>query len=289
MTIQKYAVPRSIEEATQLLAAENITMFAGGTDLMPQTKSGARKFKTVLMNLNRVHDLRGISLSKSEVRIGTLTTVTDILHHYALRTAAGILPEVANAFASGQIRNAATLGGNVCNASPAGDMIIPLLLLDAEVELTSWKNSAISTRRIALHEFFIGPGKTRLGANELLTFIHFRIPEEGFVARFEKFGTRPALDISIVSVGIAGTREHGGLRNARVAFGAVAPIPMRGHAVEHAIDEGSLTAERIKDISRLAEQEITPIDDIRATAWYRKEITRTYTERMLHDICAARN
>lgn len=287
-TITRYVVPRSIEEAVRCMTDGNVTVFAGGTDLMPQTQAGRKSFQPVLMNLNRVDELKGIAVSCNSITVGARTTVTEVLKSDILRKHASILQTTADRFASGQIRNAATLGGNICNASPAGDMIIPLLLLDAEVQLASWDGHGLSARSISLDEFFLGPGRTVMFPHELLTAIAFSIPPENFIARFEKFGTRPALDISIVSIGIAGVRENGGLQKTRVACGAVAPIPLRCRKVEAAIGSDSLSEDRIEDIAMIAESEISPIDDVRATAWYRKEITQTLTRRILHDINEAR-
>lgn len=287
MTIEKYIVPRSIEEALKCLAPGSVTMFAGGTDLMPQTKSGARSFQSTVMNLNRLDELKGITLANDIITIGARTTVTDILFDPLLQEHAPVLSDTADCFASGQVRNSATLGGNICNASPAGDMIIPLLLLDAEVELASWKKNAIATRRIPLHEFFLAPGKTVLKPHELLTMISFPLPPKNFIARFQKFGTRPALDISVVSIGIAGVKDNGSLKHARAAFGAVAPTPLRLQPLEKEIEREALSGNRIIEIADTAKESIKPIDDVRASAWYRREITSTLMKRMMHDISKA--
>ena len=148
--IEAYAAPSSIEEAAKLAADGNATVFAGGTDLMLQAKSGAKTFSPLLMNLRRVADMRGVSEDHDIVRIGGLTTVTDVLRDPLLRDSVPVLCETADKFASGQIRNSATIGGNICNASPAGDMIIPLLLLDAEVELLSWVDDEANWRLIPM-------------------------------------------------------------------------------------------------------------------------------------------
>jgi CO/xanthine dehydrogenase FAD-binding subunit len=187
------------------------------------------------------------------------------------------------------VRNSATIGGNVCNASPAGDLIIPLILLDAEVELASWSGGSIAVRAVPLCDFFLGPGMTRMEANELVVAFRFALPDERFVAVFNKFGTRPALDIAIVSLGIAGTRRNGALESARVAFGAVAPIPLRGRKTEAAIEQQPLTDEVITGAVETALEEISPISDVRASAWYRKRLIRVLTERLLRDVNQRRN
>jgi CO/xanthine dehydrogenase FAD-binding subunit len=207
--------------------------------------------------------------------------MTDMLQSELLRQHLPILVEACDHFASDQIRNAATLGGNICNASPAGDTLVPLLVLDAEVELASKPNGSLSRCRMPLSEFFIGPGKTKLGAIELLAGVRIPLPGPGRTARFFKFGTRPALDISTVSIAIAGTLKDGALSQVRVAFGAVAPVPMRAPRTERALEGRRLDAASIDAIAGVARDEVTPIDDVRASAWYRKELIHNITKRML--------
>jgi CO/xanthine dehydrogenase FAD-binding subunit len=282
--IEKYAVPHSVDEATRILAEDITTLFAGGTDLMLQTRAGVKSFQPVLININRISELRGITRSNGRIRVGALTTITEILQSPDLREHATIVCDMADCFAGGQIRNTATLGGNICNASPAGDMIIPLLLLDAEVELASWSEGGAASRRVPLSGLFTGPGTTRIEPNEILTYVEFKVPEETFVAGLEKFGTRPAMDIAVVSVGIAGVKDGGVLRNVRVALGAVAPTPLRGRKTEAAIEGQHLDEERAADIGRIAQEEISPISDVRGSAWYRRELTGTLTRRLLRNV-----
>ncbi len=216
-SIEAYAAPTTSAAAVEAFAAGETTAFAGGTDLMPQLQSGTRAVGPLLLNLRRITALQGISYAQGVVRLGALTTVTEILLSAELRACAPLLPAAADCFASGQVRNNATLGGNICNASPAGDMIIPLLLLDAVVELAAWQAGQVTQRTLPLSEVFDGPGRTKIRPTEILTAIRFRAPPPEFVGRFQKFGTRPSLDIAVVSVG-GGGRGGGGLwRDARMA------------------------------------------------------------------------
>jgi len=282
--IEAYAAPTTVEEASQLLAGGDATVFAGGTDLMLQTQSGAKAFAPTLVNLRRVLGMRGVEETAGEIRLGALTTITDVLNDEMLRQTAPILHETANRFACGQVRNSATVGGNICNASPAGDMIIPLLLLDAEVELVSWVDGKAKSRRLPLCEFFVGPGKTKLLPPEILTAVMFKTPAPDFVAGFKKFGTRQSMDISVVSVGIGGRLNNGALANARVAFGAVGPVPMRGRETE-AVIEGQVINEAttVAAVAK-AVAEISPISDVRASVWYRRELIKILTGRLLRDV-----
>ena len=137
---------------------------------------------------------------------------------------------------------------------------------------------------MALRDFFVGPGATQVLPTELLTAIEFAVPGTGFVAGFRKFGVRPAMDIAVVSVGIAGMREDHALRDTRVAFGAVAPTPLRGGRTEAAIEGEALTPEIISRAARSAREEVSPISDVRASAWYRKELVSVLTGRLLRDV-----
>lgn len=286
-SIQHYFAPTGIDDAVRLLVRGDTTVLAGGTDLMPQNTRGARGFQPALLNISRVRELKGIGTREDMIRVPALTTVTEILSSDLLREEAPILPEVADRFAAGQIRNSATIGGNVCNASPAGDMIIPLLLLDATVYMASWADEALELETVPLCDFFTGPGQTVLRPGQMLSCVRFEAPPDDFVARFEKFGTRPALDISVVSVGVAGRLENGALKDARVALGAVAPTPLRATRTEAVIEGKVLTDELIAQAVETVKDEISPISDVRATAWYRKELVGVYLRRLLHDVSQA--
>lgn len=282
--IQDYMAPTSLDEAARLLASGDATVLAGGTDLMPQTRSGARQFKRALLNISRLEELHGIGRADGKLRIAALTTVTEVLQSDLLQSRAPILVQAADRFAAGQVRNSATIGGNICNASPAGDMIIPLLLLDAVVDLASWSADGLTLRTVPLRDFFVGPGNTVMAGNEIFTGVRFNAPGAGFVARFEKAGARPALDISVVSVGVAGRLENRALVDARVAFGAVAPVPRRGPRTEAFIEGRVLDEQAIAEAAETARGEVSPITDVRASAWYRKELVAVFTRRLLSDV-----
>ena len=279
--ITRYFAPTSLDQALACLADGEVTILAGGTDLMPQSQAGKLKFKRTLLNIRRIPELIGVARQGADICIGALTTMTELMGNALVQRHLPVLVEVCEHFASDQIRNAATLGGNICNASPAGDTLIPLLVLDARVELASQAKGKLNWRSLPLAEFFTGPGKTRRAPNELLIGVRIPLPESGRVAYFHKFGTRPALDISTISIGIAGTLKQGALSNVRVAFGAVAPTPVRAPLTEKALEGKRLDPDTIAQVAEVARNEVRPIDDVRATAWYRKEMIHNITRRML--------
>lgn len=282
--LERYAAPRALGEALELLRDGDVTIVAGGTDVMPQSHSGKVKFGRTLLNVRRIPELAGIGRDGDMVRIGALTTVTALLESALVRERLPILAAAADHFASEQVRNGATVGGNICNASPAGDLLVPLIVLDATVELAAKPNGSVETRSMPLQAFLTGPGRTRRAAHELLTAVRVPLPPRGFVARFYKYGTRPALDISAISIGVGAVRRDGRLENVRVVFGAVAPTPIRGTATERALEGQPLDAAAIEAAAQAAHDEVRPISDVRASAWYRQELVRNMTRRLLEDV-----
>lgn len=287
--ILNYIAPLCLDEALKAMTDADVTVFCGGTDLTPQTDAGVRKYASTLMNIRRVDGLAGIGISDNRIRIGALATVSEIMKDQLINELVPVLVEAGRQFASDQIRNAASLGGNICNASPAGDMIIPLLVLDAAVELARWQEGAVQTRLVPLAEFFTAPGKTVKQDNELLTAIIFDKPATGFIACFRKSGPRPALEISTVSIGIGGNLVDGLFNNVRVAMGSVAPTPLRARKTEAALEGKPLAVDSIQAAVISAGDDATPITDLRASAWYRNHLVRVFTEEVLNNVLAYRN
>jgi len=279
--IQSYAAPRTLAEAADILRSGNVTIFAGGTDVMPQMKTGKLKLQPTLMNIRHIPELLGIAQAQGTVRIGALTTMTELLNSDLVRERFHALWQACDHFASDQLRNVGTIGGNICNASPAGDTLIPLLVHDAKVVLTGKPNGALATRTMPLKDFFLAPGRTRREANELLIAVEMPLPPADFVSEFFKFGTRPALDISTISIGLAAQRKAKTLQNVRVAFGSVAPTPIRAPQTEAAIEGKSLDDDAIAAAVAAAAKEIHPISDVRASDWYRRELVHNILQRML--------
>jgi CO/xanthine dehydrogenase FAD-binding subunit len=284
MAVEQYWAPTSLPAALEHLRGGDVTILAGGTDLMPQSHAGRVTFKRGMLNIQRVAELHRIDRADGGVRIGALVTISELMRDPLVREEFGILVEACDHFASDQLRNAATLGGTVCNASPAGDTLVPLLVLDGVAELASMPDGRMQTRLVPLAEFFVGPGRTVRAPSELLCALRLPLPPRGFVGRFFKFGTRPALDISAIAIGIGGVRAGRALTAARVAYGAVAPVPMRARKTEAALAGTALDPASIERIAGIARDEVRPIDDVRASAWYRRELVFNMTRRMLDDV-----
>ncbi len=272
--IGEYVAATSLDEALDALADGQGTALAGGTDLWAQKDSGNGRLRHRLVNISRLSELAGVSEDAGKIRIGALTTITEILESPLLNDKVALLPQTADHFAGPQIRNAATIGGNIANASPAADGVLPLIGLDATVELRSKRE----TCHVPLSGFFKGPGVSELAADELITAIEFETPTANFHGVFTKSGPRPALEISMVAMCLTGQLETGKLTDPRLVFGAVGPTPMRCPKVENLIDGKALDDELIADALDLMASEISPIDDFRASKWYRTQMARTFLE-----------
>ena len=285
--ILNYTAPRSLTEALQILAAGPATILAGGTDLMPQSRAGRVRFAPTLLNIQGIAALRGINRRNGTLEIGTLTSINALRDDPLVRADAPALWSACDHFASDQIRNAATIGGNICNASPAGDTLVPLLVLGASVVLASAAATGVAQRRLPLSEFLTGPGQTARRPDELLVAVHIPVPAAGWVDRYIKFGTRPALDISTIALAVGGTLRDGRLENARLALGAVAPTAVRAHQAEQVLTEGRLDPTRIDRVVEAADAAIHPISDVRASDWYRRELVHNLLRRILTDVCSS--
>lgn len=286
-SIERYLAPTSLNQALAALAEPGgVTLLAGGTDLMPQGRAGKLAQARSLINIRRVPGLDAVELDGDSLRLGALATIATLLVHPLVHRHAPLLAEAADHFASDQIRNAATIGGNVCNASPAGDMLPPLLALDAQVELASLAgDGSVRQRRLPLDGFFTGPGRTRREASELLTAVRIPLPVQGQVARFYKSGTRPALDISTISIALAARRDAAGLlHGVRAVLGAVAPTPLRARRTEALLEGRAVEEALAEQAAACAAEEATPIDDVRGSAWYRRELVHNIMRRMLDDV-----
>lgn len=262
----RYHRPTSLAEALRLAADEPAARFlAGGTDLLVAMREG-RARPPALISLRRVPELAGIS-DGGALTIGALTTVADLIAHRGVAEACPVLVEAARAIGGPQIRNAATVGGNLCNASPCADLAPPLLVLDAAVRLEGPRGG----RELPLEDFFEAPGRTRLAPGELLTAIVVPRPPSGARAAFAKKG-RVAMDLALASVAVLLELDGDRCGLARVAAGSVAPRPIRLRGVEALLEGQRLEPERLAAARAQAEREVSPISDVRAGAVYRRRL-----------------
>ena len=274
------AVPSRLAEAYALLASGPHVPIAGGTDLMVRITGEIGEPPGQLLDVSRLRELEGIGLEMGGLVIGARATYTDIRRSALCREHLPALVEAAATIGAAQIQNRGTLGGNIGNASPAGDMLPVLLATDAVIVA----GSAHGERSIPATEFFPAYRKTALAPDELILRIRIPLPP-GRKTRFRKVGTRRAQTISKVVMAVS-WRDHGpsgGWSDVRVALGSVAATPIRASATE-AVLEGSRPSPEVAD--RAAETlagEISPIDDVRSTAGYRRTVAARILHRILRD------
>ncbi len=273
-----YFRPQSLEEAWQLKKRISAAKFiSGGTDLMVQIKK--REIQPpALISLRSIPGLNTIEANRS-ARIGALTTITEIAEHPELQRNYPILVEAAKSLGSVQVRNVATVGGNLCNCSPSADMALPLLVLEAKVRLQTPQGS----RDIPLDEFFVGPGESCLTPSEILTDIILDSPPEKAKATFLKKG-RVKMDLAIVSAAVLLEMEGKKCHKVRIAVGSVAPVPLRLCQVESLLEGTTVTKKQVTEAQRLAAEDVSPITDIRATEEYRREMVKVFIKRGLNNL-----
>lgn len=277
MTDFDLIVGRSVAHVLDLLAEyENAWPVAGATDLLPLVRAG-RWRPSLVVDITRLDELRYIRPAAGGLEIGTLTTQADLMRSPLVRERAAVLAEAAGRVAGPQVRARATLGGNICTASPAADTVPALLVLEAEAVILL----PAGERRLPLSEFLIGPGQTALGPGELLKGVWIPALSSGAGMAFEKLGKRKALTISVVNAAALLTVEGGRIQQARLALGAVAPTVVRCPASEMALlglEPGEALFARA---AARVQEAIRPIDDVRASAAYRRAAAEALAQRTL--------
>jgi CO/xanthine dehydrogenase FAD-binding subunit len=274
----EYLVPTSMQQALEWLNTHRgrARVLAGGTDLYLRLRKGVF-LPDYVIDLKRVPSLDAITPNRGGgVQIGPTTLQDDVARSSLIQQLYPALAEAASWVGSVQTRNRATVVGNLCNASPAADTAPALLSYGAQVKIAS----AQGERTIPLEEFFVGPGKTALQDNELMAEIILPAPQPHSGAAFFR-RTRTAMDIAVVCGAAMLQLSNGTCQNARIALGAVGPIPLRATRAEAALRGQTLTEQVVEDASRIASEEARPIDDVRSTAEYRREMVRVLTGRSL--------
>ena len=257
-----YKFPGSMKEVLEHLnQTGNAKIIAGGTDLSVQLADGAQK-PDVLLDITRIEELKGIRLEEDGLTIGSATTLAELCRRNDIPLC---LLKGAESIGSPQIRNLATIGGNICNASPCGDTLTPLVVLGALFILVSKEG----VREISVENFFKGPKATVLGEKEMLKEI--RIPSENLqgTTSFHMIGKRKGQAISQVNTAVWMHIEDEIVQEVRISLGSVAPVPVRAFSAEKVIRGNPVTEEKIEEAKRTLTDDISPISDVRASMDYR--------------------
>jgi carbon-monoxide dehydrogenase medium subunit len=269
----------SLDDAlTELeISGADAKVIAGGTDLVLNMKKKKILPRRVI-SLHNLKELDFVRAQNSEIHIGALSRHADIADHPLLKTHLPILCEAVGLIGSWQIRNVGTIGGNICNASPAADSIPPLMALNAQLIVAS----KTAEKKIPLGSFFTGPGETVLETGQILKEIVIELPKQRSAGCYLKLRRRKAVDVSLAGVAFQAETESDGktLAKVAIALGSVAPTPIRVPDAE-AVLTGLPVAEamtKISDCAEIAAQTASPIDDVRASASYRRTIVAVFLQ-----------
>ena len=272
-------LPRTVDECLEILSRRggDAKVVAGGTDLLPQLKNG-------LLRPSHVVDLSGVKVLQAlhagngdGLRLGASVTARAVETNAHIRSAYPALAESGALVGSLQVRNLATVGGNLCNAAPSADMAPPLLALDAEAVIVG----PGGTRRVPIASFFTGVRQTVLAPNELLLELVVPAPGARSGGHYLRHTPRRELDIAVVGVASQITLADGKCQKARIALASVAPTPVRATAAEQALVGQALTPALIERAATLAVEAARPISDQRGSADFRRHLVQVLTRRTL--------
>lgn len=275
----KYLAPETLAEATSLLNehGEEARVLAGGTDLVPLMKDRVIAPK-YLIDIKRLKSMDYIKWDEKEgLRIGALTIISAIARSQVIKEKYLCLQQAAESLGAVQVRNMATLGGDVCRSSPSADMVPPLLVLGAEVKLVGSRGERI----IPMGEFIIGPGQNVLN-NEILTEIKIPAQEKSYSSVFGKVG-RVSEDLAKVNCAVKVTVVEGRCEDIKIALGAVAPTAVRAKKVEEAIKGEELSVRNIATAASLVGEDCCPITDVRSDIDYRRHLSKILVERLINE------
>jgi carbon-monoxide dehydrogenase medium subunit len=299
-----YYKPETIQEALELISTlDNARYIAGGTDVMVLVKQG-KLAPANLVSLRNISGLFHIDFQDG-VKLGAGTTHTEIANNITIRKHYSALADAAGSVGSKQIRNVATVGGNICNAAPSADTACPLLVLDAKIAIAGKSG----TREMSVDDFFLGPNKVALEQGELVTDIILPAFDNNTGSAYIKHARRLAMDLPILGIAARAVIKVGGSKDrckaafsdvndasglikrlesenlvfedARIAMGVVAPRPIRAKKAEEALTGKVISEKLFEEIGEIAASESQPRDSIRGEVWYRREMVKVLTKRAL--------
>lgn len=274
----EYFEPRTVEEVVRILFmyGGEAKVLAGGVDLVPKMRKRQIQPKC-LVSIQRIPGIDYIEGDGAEgLRIGALTSLRSIELSPAIQKDYELLHEAIHQIASIQVKNMGTAVGNLCVATPASDIALPLLVLGAKLRIVGLTQE----RNVPIEKFFIGVGQTVLQPSEIVTEVLLPSPPAATGGAFLKL-VRTATDVAKVNVAVTVTVTDGICQDIKIALGSVAPTPIRANKAEEALKGKKLDQETIAEAAETAAEETKPIDDIRSTAEYRKEVTKVLVRRAI--------
>lgn len=279
----EYLTPKTVEEACSLLSRYKgeARIIAGGTDLMVMIKS-RDVMPAYVITLEGIPDLNYIRHSSEGLKIGAMATMADVVGLPIVQEKFSVLADAVREMGSPQIRNTATVAGNLCRAAPSADTAAPLLALGAKVKIAS----SSGERVVGLEDFFLGPGETILHSDEMLTEIQVSNPLPSTLGAYVRAAAREAVAIAQVGVAIVITLDANktNIADARIVLGAVAPTPIRATQAEDILKGEAINDELIEKAAQAAAAAAKPISDIRGSAEYRMEMVKVLVNQALMQI-----
>lgn len=269
----------SLEDAAALLSSlsPDVRLLAGGTDVLVDLKNKGNGVSH-LVTMDRIESMHGITKEKDGLRIGALTTISELDESPLINGPYEIIRDAASQMATLQIRNTATIGGNLIGANPCADLPPVLIVLDATAEVVSGKG----TREVPIEDLITGPRQTVLAKDELLAAILVPQPPPGFGAAYARFGLRKGNSIAVATVAASLILDDdGAVQDVRLALGAVAPRPLKVDAAKLWLEDRKLNGDAFAEVARAAMEAAQPISDIRGSAEYRRELVGVLTRRAL--------
>ena len=266
----KYISPKTKEEVLEILKQEKseACIVAGCSNVLPYIKDKIIS-KKLLVDISGIEELNYIKKSEGKLCIGAATTISDLINSKIIREECNILYQAAEQFADPTIRNSATIGGNLADASPAADVAPPLLVLDAVLEVENMD----AKREISLKNFFVGVRKTVLHDDEMITSIKIKDDSINKNGYFIKLGLRQAMAISLATVALILEVEKDKVADVRIAMGSIAPTPLRLIKIEEFLKNEKINDELIEEAIKKVREEVKPIGDVRASAEYRRYVS----------------
>jgi len=279
----QYFAPQKIEEALEILSryGKEIKVIAGGTDLLIQYYDRLYEINGWL-DLKNIKELKEIKIHQNQMEIGAMVTHAQLEKSEDIKKYFPVLSQAAADIGSPQIRNRGTIGGNIVNASPAGDLLSPLMAYDAQFKLLSVQKEAL----ISAEEFFIGPKKTILEPAQLLTRIILPLPSERTYGSWIKIGKRKALIIATINLALVVemAEDNKTVKDVRTCLGSVAPTPIEIKEIRKKMVGKNFEQLVFAELGQIVEDKISPIDDIRGTKEYRKDVAKEIMINALEEI-----
>ena len=281
----KYISPKTIEEVLEILKQEKskACIVAGCSNVLPYIKDRKLPAK-LLLDISAIEELNYVKKSEGEIYIGAGTTISDLTNSKIIREECNLLYQTAEEFADPTVRNRATIGGNLADASPAADIAPPLLVLDAVLEVESMDGK----REISLKNFFVSPRKTVLREDEMISSIKIKNSFLNKNGCFIKLGLRQAMAISVATMAMVLEVEKNKVKNVRIAMGSIAPIPLRLLKTEKFLINKEVNDDLIEKAIPKVRKEVNPIGDVRASAEYRRYVSGILFKRAFNKLTEKR-